>query len=161
VDVVLQGNRQPVHEGGSRCDGVAVKHIRLFLNGNLDALLCKLLSQPLLFLFLCQYTSLAIKLLKSCLVSSNFVQSSMCKLQVVCFTLCLLAAAAVALASACWASEQASHASSRNNSYLFLGILCCTKPPGTLLVHLCTWRNSICNTAKLKDRHQLLYRHRP
>ena len=62
MDVVLQGNRQPVHEGGSRCDGVAIEHIRLFFDRNLDALLCKLLSQPLLLLFLCQYTSLVIKL---------------------------------------------------------------------------------------------------
>ena len=92
MDVVLQGNRQPVHEGGSRGDGVAVEHIRLFFDRNLDALLCELLSQPLLLLFLCQYTSLVIKLQKSCLVSSSFMQSSMCMLQLVCFTLCLLAA---------------------------------------------------------------------
>jgi len=99
VDIVLQGNRQPVHEGGSRCDGVAVEHIRLFLDRNLDALLCELLSQPLLLLFLCQYTSLVTKVQNPCLVSSIFVRSSMCKLQVIWFTLCLLATAIVT--SAC------------------------------------------------------------
>jgi len=162
VDVVLQGNRQPVHEGGSRCDGVAVKHVRLFLDRNLDALLCKLLSQPLLLLFLCEYISLVIKFLKSCLVSTNFVQSSMCKLQVDCFTLHLLAATVVALASA-WLRKSAGKLCTQQKwfSYLFLSILCRTEPPGTLLVHLCAWRNSICNMAKLKDRHHLLYRHRP
>ncbi len=92
MDIVLQGNRQPVHEGGPRCDGVAVKHIRLLFDRNRDALLCKLLSQPLLLLFLYQYTSIVIQLQSSCLVSSNSTQSSISMLQLICSTLCLLAA---------------------------------------------------------------------
>ena len=57
VDVVLQGNGQPVHEGGAWCDCVAVKQLRLLFDRDLDALLGKLLPQPLLLFLLRQMHS--------------------------------------------------------------------------------------------------------
>lgn len=54
VNVVLQGNGEPVHEGCAWCDCVAVKHIRLVFHWDFDTLLSKLLTQ-LLFLFLLQH----------------------------------------------------------------------------------------------------------
>lgn len=52
VHIVLQRDRQPVHEGRSGGDGVAVKYLAALLLGNQDALLGKLLTQPLLLSFL-------------------------------------------------------------------------------------------------------------
>lgn len=57
VDVVLQGNGQPVHEGGAWCDCVTVKQLRFLLDWDLDALLGKLLPQPLLLFLLKQMHS--------------------------------------------------------------------------------------------------------
>ena len=52
VDVVLQGDGEPVHERGAWGDRVAVKQLRLVFDRDLDALLGKLLSQALLLFFL-------------------------------------------------------------------------------------------------------------
>lgn len=52
MDVILQGNGQPVHERGARGDCVAVKQLGLLFDRNLDALLGKLLAKPCLFLLL-------------------------------------------------------------------------------------------------------------
>ena len=59
VDVVLQGNGQPVHEGCAWCDCVAVKDVRLVLHRDVDSLLGKLLPQLLLLLLLCHTNKLA------------------------------------------------------------------------------------------------------
>lgn len=53
MDVVLQGDRQAMHEGGPWGDGVGVKDLALVLLGNLDALLLELYAQ-LFFLSLLQ-----------------------------------------------------------------------------------------------------------
>ena len=52
MHVVLQGDGQPVHEGGAWRDGVAVKDLAALLLGNEDALLRKLSAQTLLLSFL-------------------------------------------------------------------------------------------------------------
>ena len=128
MDIVLQGNRQPVHEGGPRCDGVAVKHIRLLFDRNRDALLCKLLSQPLLLLFLYQYTSIVIQLQSSCLVSSNSTQSSISMLQLYLFYALLAGCMQLwHLHLPAWECEQASLAPSKNNLPTFSSASCAAR----------------------------------
>ena len=52
MNVVLQGDGEPVHERGAWGDCVAVKQLRLVFDRDVDALLGKLFSQPLLLFFL-------------------------------------------------------------------------------------------------------------